>query len=348
MPLIQMEYQTNFSLESYNTFHLEAVAKHYFRFDEENEILDLLGRNTIDGQNCLVLGGGSNLLFVDDLDDPVLHPLLKGIDVIESDGRHVWIKAMAGENWDDLVAHAVAKGWGGIENLSLIPGSVGASAVQNIGAYGVEVQDVIDRVDAISLDNGRKVSFAPTDCGFGYRYSHFKGPWAGRFIITAVVFRLRRQPQFVVDYPGVQTAVESLGPLNLVNLRRAIIGIRQAKLPDPADIGNAGSFFKNPVVEGRTLAGLLERFADLPHYPQGDDRFKLPAGWMIERCGWKGRRDGRAAVHDRQALVLVNLGGATGREILALSERIRQSVDERFGIGLEREVLVVPKLSASQ
>ena len=240
------------------------------------------------------------------------------------------------------MAFAVARGWGGIENLSLIPGHVGASVIQNIGAYGVEVRESVDTVEAISLDDGRRMTFSPEDCGFGYRFSRFKGDWRGRFIITAVVYRLLRRPGFVVHYPGVRAAVEGIGPLNLGNLRRAIIGIRESKLPDPAKIANAGSFFKNPVVSGTVLESLRKTFPDLPCYPQGGNRFKLPSGWLIERCGWKGRAVGNAAVHRDHALVLVNLGGARGREIYDLSERIRQSVMERFGVALEREVVVVP------
>lgn len=338
-----MELKTDFSLKAFNTFHVEAAAARYVRFDAESEIVDFLDRNPLDGQRRLVLGGGSNLLFVDDFDGIVLHPLLTGIDVVETGRQHLWIRAMTGENWDDLVAFAVAKGWGGIENLSLIPGSVGASAVQNIGAYGVEVEDVIDRIEAISIESRKKVVFSPQDCGFGYRCSRFKGPLAGQFIITAVVFRLSRQPEFVLDYPGVKAAVKNLGPINLDHVRQAIVSIRQSKLPDPAMIGNAGSFFKNPMVTGDILKGLLKSYPGLPHYSQGADRFKLAAGWMVERCGWKGKREGGAAVHDRQALVLVNLGGATGREILELSQKVNGSVHDMFGIELEREVLVIRK-----
>ncbi|WP_319405295.1 UDP-N-acetylmuramate dehydrogenase [uncultured Desulfosarcina sp.] len=336
-----MELKTDFSLKAFNTFKVEAAAARYVRFDSENEIVDFLGRNFLDGQRRLVLGGGSNLLFVDDFDGTVLHPLLKGIHVIKKERQHVWIRAMAGENWDDLVAFAVASGWGGIENLSLIPGSVGASAVQNIGAYGVEVKDLIDRVEAISIHNPEKVRFFPDDCRFGYRSSNFKGRWAGQFIITAVVFKLSRKPDFALAYPGVKSAVEKLGAMTLDNVRQAIVSIRQSKLPDPALIGNAGSFFKNPVIDGHALCGMLKLNPDLPHFPQGDDRYKVAAGWLIERCGWKGRSMGRAAVHDRQALVLVNLGGATGLEILELSEQVNGAVQAMFGIELEREVLVV-------
>jgi len=249
---------------------------------------------------------------------------------------------MAGEDWDDLVAHAVSNGWAGIENLSFIPGSVGASVVQNIGAYGVEVKGVIDRADAISMRNHEQVSFSPDECCFGYRSSNFKNDWAGRFIITAVVFKLSRKPDFVLGYPGVKAAVEAMGPITLDHVRQAIVSIRQSRLPDPALIGNAGSFFKNPVIDGDTLSELLKLNPDLPYYPHGRDHYKLAAGWLIERCGWKGRHVGKAAVHNQQALVLVNLGGATGREILDLSEKVSGAVHGRFGIELDREVLVVP------
>jgi UDP-N-acetylmuramate dehydrogenase len=337
-----MELKTGISLKALNTFHVEAAAARYVRFDSEDDIVEFLGRHARDGVRRLILGAGSNLLFVEDFDGIVLHPLLKGIDVIEADRRHIWIRAMAGENWDDLVAYAVSNGWSGIENLSLIPGSVGASAVQNIGAYGTEAKDVIDRVEAISIASRKKVTLLPGACGFGYRTSHFKGRWAGALIVTAVIFKLNRQPEFVLDYPGVKAAVEDLGSNDLQTIRQAIISIRKRKLPDPDRVGNAGSFFKNPVIGDGTLARLRRRFPDLPHYPQGGDQFKLAAGWMIERCGWKGRRVGRAAVHHQQALVLVNLGGATGREILDLAEQVSGAVHERFDIELEREVLVVP------
>ena len=336
-----MDCKHHYSLKSLNTFGIDVVAERYVRFDSEMEIVDFFHSEPLRESIHLVLGGGSNLLFVGDFDGIVLHPQFKGIDVIDRDPQHVWVKAMAGETWDDLVALAVAGGWGGIENLSLIPGSVGASAVQNIGAYGVEAETVIDQVEAIAIETGERFVFSTQECGFGYRSSRFKEDGGGRFIITAVVFRLRRQPRFVLDYPGVRAAVQALGGVSLETVRQAIIDIRQHKLPDPALIGNAGSFFKNPVVEREMLENLRSRYPDLPHYPQADGRFKLAAGWLIERCGWKGRRWGRAAVHDRQALVLVNGGGATGREILELSEQIRQSVAETFGVCLEREVRVV-------
>ncbi len=335
-----MEFEHDYPLKALNTFGVAATAARYVRFDAEAEIGEFLDRNPLPAHH-LILGGGSNLLFVGDFDGTILHPVFKGIEVIDEEGDQVRVKAMAGEAWDDLVVFAVANGLGGIENLSLIPGSVGACAVQNIGAYGVEVQSVVEGIEAVAVDGSKPIRFSPKDCGFGYRFSHFKGPWAGRYIITAVVFKLRRRPQFVTTYPGVLEAVGNGTSVNLHTLRRAIISIRQSKLPDPAAIGNAGSFFKNPVVDSETLNGLLKAYADMPHYSQGGDQFKLPAGWLIERSGQKGRRSGRAAVHDQQALVLVNLGSATGYEILELAEEVNAAVYDRFNIELEREVLVI-------
>lgn len=336
-----MEIRKNHPLAALTTFGVPAAAETYARFVSEVEILDFLDQRPLVERPRLVLGGGSNLLFVGDFDGVLLHPDLRGITVLEARPGHVLVKAMAGEKWDDLVALAVASGWGGLENLSHIPGSVGASAVQNIGAYGVEVRGVIQRIEAIALSERRKVTIRPEACGFAYRYSHFKGPWRGRFLITAVVFRLSRQPALVTHYPGVLQAVERIGDLNLGNLRRAIAAIRQAKLPDPVRLGNAGSFFKNPVVSRLQLDRLRSDFPDLPCYPQSGKGFKLAAAWLIEKCGWKGRAVGNAAVHEHQALVLVNRGGATGREILDLSKAVRRSVRDTFGVELEREVLVV-------
>jgi UDP-N-acetylmuramate dehydrogenase len=336
-----MECQTHHSLKALNTFGIDAAAACYVRFDAQDEVSDFLRGHRLGATRHLVLGGGSNLLFAGDFGGTILHPVFKGIQVIDANSRHLIVKAMAGETWDDLVAVAVARGWGGIENLSLIPGSVGACAVQNIGAYGVEVETLIERVEAIAMDTAQRVTFSAGECGFGYRTSHFKGDWEGQFIITAVILRLNRQPRFVLEYPGVREAVAALGPVSLAHVRQAIIDIRQRKLPDPAVIGNAGSFFKNPVVDGRILEKLLHRYPDLPHYPQGNNQFKLAAGWLIERCGWKGRRLGRAAVHHHQALVLVNLGGASGEEILKLSQQVGKAVHETFRIHLEREVRVV-------
>jgi UDP-N-acetylmuramate dehydrogenase len=336
-----MERHSDYPLKALNTFQIDAKAKHYVRFDRVDEITAFCAAEDLSETPYLILGGGSNLLFLGDVSATVLHPALKGIEVIHRDSDQMQVRVMAGEVWDDWVAFAVASGWGGIENLSLIPGSVGASAIQNIGAYGVEVKRVIERVEAFCLPEGDPVSFTADECGFGYRDSHFKSRWPGRHLITAIVFRLRLRPSFELGYAGIRQELKRIGPPSLANLRRAVISLRCRKLPDPAVLGNAGSFFKNPIVSADTLNVLLKEHPDLPHYPEGENRFKLAAGWLIDQCGWKGKALGDAAVHDRQALVLVNRGGASGEELLHLSQQIAQSVETRFGIALEREVRVV-------
>lgn len=336
-----MERHSDYSLKHLNTFHIDAKAKRYIRFDRLDEVTAFLSSGELARRPHLILGGGSNLLFAGHPAGAVLHPLLRGIDIIDRSTDFVRVRVMAGETWDDWVAFAVTNGWAGVENLSLIPGSVGASAIQNIGAYGVEVESVIDRVEALSLPEGNPVSFAAKQCGFGYRDSHFKSRWPGRHLITAVVFKLRLRPHLELGYAGVRETVERIGPPTIANVRQAVIRLRRKKLPDPAELGNAGSFFKNPIVSAGTLHALLKKYPWLPHYPQSGNRFKLAAGWLIDQCGWKGKAMGDAAVHDRQALVLVNRGRANGAEILQLSEKIAQSVSARFGILLEREVTVV-------
>jgi UDP-N-acetylmuramate dehydrogenase len=336
-----MQIHTDYPLKRLNTFQIDVKAQRYARFDRLDEITAFLATGDLSKRPFLILGGGSNLLFVGDVDGLVLHPELKGIEVVDRDADNVRVRVMAGEIWDDWVSFAVAHGWGGIENLSLIPGSVGASAIQNIGAYGVEVESVIERVEALTLPQGDPVSFTAEACGFGYRDSHFKSRWPGRHLITAIVFRLTLKPRFDLSYAGVRQELARIGPPSLANLRQAIINLRRSKLPDPAELANAGSFFKNPVVPSDLLEALLKKHPELPHYPQGGSRFKLAAGWLIDQCGWRGKSMGDAAVHDRQALVLVNLGCASGEEILHLSEKIAQAVKARFGIALEREVRVV-------
>ncbi len=336
-----MERKDRYPLKNLNTFGIDVAARHYVRFDAEKEIFEYLRRPPLAEATYLILGGGSNFLFTGDFPGTVFHPALKGISIVEEGASHLSVKAMAGEKWDELVAFAVNNRWGGIENLSYIPGTVGASVVQNIGAYGVEVRSVIQRVETIDVPTGKRAVFSGQECGFGYRTSRFKKEGCDRFLITAVVFLLRKNPRFVLDYPGVAEKVQALGDPCLKSVRRAIIDIRKQKLPDPAVIGNAGSFFKNPIVEKQKMERLVKNNPDLPHYPLSDGRFKLAAGWLIDRCGWKGKQVGRVAVHDRQALVLVNRGQATGREILSFSEKIRQSVEQKYGILLEREVRVV-------
>jgi UDP-N-acetylmuramate dehydrogenase len=338
-----METCTDHPLDHLNTFQVRARAKRYVRFDQPEEITAFLAAKDEDmaKEPHLILGGGSNLLFVGDVHGTVLHPVLKGVEVLGTDGDHVRVRALAGEVWDDLVALAVTEGWGGIENLSLIPGNVGASAIQNIGAYGVEVQSAIERVETLTLSEGKPVIFSAQACGFGYRDSVFKSRWPGRHLITAIVYRLQLRPRFELGYAGVRAHLDQIGPPTLANVRQAVIDLRQQKLPDPAQLGNAGSFFKNPTVSTETLEKLLIPHPDLVHYPHGQGRHKLAAGWLIDQCGWKGKARGAAAVHHRQALVLINRGGATGEEILQLSREIARSVEQRFGLKLEREVRVV-------
>lgn len=280
-------------------------------------------------------------MFITDFQGVILHPCLKGITVLAESADGIRVKVMAGESWDDFVAHAVDKGWAGVENLSLIPGHVGASAVQNIGAYGREVKDVIESVEAIHIRDLKKETIPAARCGFGYRDSHFKKEWKDQYIITAVTFVLSKKPAYTTHYAGVRQEIEKLGGPSLFNLRQAVINIRRRKLPDPSEIGNAGSFFKNPVIDAAVFARLNQTYPELPHYIQTDDRIKLAAGWLIERCGWKGKSVGDAAVYPKQALVIVNSGQATGREIYNFSEEIRKTVQEKFGIELEREVRVV-------
>lgn len=336
-----MEIKKAHSLRQLNTFGLEAKARQYVAFCKAAEILAFLSAGSLAGHKYLVLGGGSNLLFVEDFDGIILHPCLTGVEVLEQDAGSVLVKVMAGEPWDDFVHLAVTKGWAGVENLSLIPGNVGGSAVQNIGAYGVEAKDVIEGVAAIDLSTGEKATVPADQCGFAYRESHFKSRWKDRFVITAVHFRLQKEANFTLNYPGVADEVNALGAPNLIHLRQAIINIRQRKLPDPSDLGNAGSFFKNPVVADHVYDGLKSTHPDLLCYPVDKGRVKLPAGWLVEQCGWKAKTIGQAGVYQHQALVLVNYGGATGRQIYELSEQIISSVKERFGIDLEREVRVI-------
>jgi UDP-N-acetylmuramate dehydrogenase len=336
-----LQIRTNQPLAPLTTFKVPAKADRYVSFASEEEVTGFLSKSGLHDQKYLILGGGSNLLFLDDFHGTILHPLLKGIHILAEDKQHVLVRAMAGEIWDDLVAFAVANGWGGIENLSLIPGNVGACPIQNIGAYGVEVKDWIHCVEAIDITAKEKVAFRPHDCGFGYRSSHFKGKWKKRYLITAVIFRLSRKPKFVTHYPKVEEMVRRSGSVNLESVRQAIIVIRRQKLPDPTEMGNAGSFFKNPIISEKRYTALKDNFPQLPAYHLNDGNVKLPAGWLIEKCGWKGRSLGRAAVHSRQALVLLNLGGANGQEIFVLSERIRESVWDTFAIDLKREVQVI-------
>jgi UDP-N-acetylmuramate dehydrogenase len=328
----------DYSLKTYNTFGIEAKADYFFEFDTIDEIKSFLDDNSLENIKYLILGGGSNLLFTDDYDGLVLHPNIKGIEIVSENEDSVLVKAGAKENWDEFVAWAVTNGYGGIENLSNIPGVVGAVPVQNIGAYGVEASQIVEKLDAISIESKRQVEFQKFHCEFDYRDSVFKKDYKNLFIITHVYFRLSKRPEFNIEYGAINKELENYDEVNLKNIREVIIKIRESKLPDPEVIGNAGSFFKNPIVNTRFAEQLLSKHPDCPNYEVDNTNTKLAAGWLIEQCGWKGKQVGQAGVHKDQALVLVNLGDAKGYEVLQLANDIRKSVLLKYGVKLEMEV----------
>lgn len=326
-----------YNLKSHNTFGLEAVADHFLEYGSEEELLRLIRQGCLEGR-LLHIGAGSNLLFMNpEFHGTVLHSSIRGIEVLREDSEHVWVRVGAGEVWDDFVAYCVEQQWYGAENLSLVPGEVGAAAVQNIGAYGVEVKDLITQVETIDLDGASRI-FEVEECGYAYRDSIFKRADMKRYFVTRVHFCLSKKPHFHTEYGAIQQEIEKRGTLNLNTLRDVIIAIRQSKLPDPKVLGNAGSFFKNPVVSRAKYEELQHVYERMPHYEIDADHVKIPAGWLIEQSGWKGRALGPAAVHDKQALVLVNRGGATGADIVALSDAVRKAVSEKFGIEISPEV----------
>ena len=333
----------NVSLKKYNTFGLDYKADCMIHLENEQEAIEFFNGNVVWNKPFLVLGSGSNILFTQDFKGTILYPEMSGIKIEEKDSNvgEVIVSAGAGINWDDFVAWTVDRGFGGIENLSLIPGKIGATPVQNIGAYGIEVKDQIVNVRALNINDGSIRIFENNECEFGYRNSIFKKSEKGRYLVTRVSYRLSINPHLNLRYDSLKEEVNKLGPETLQNTRQAVINIRRNKLPDPEIIGNAGSFFKNPVVKKSVVANLKNLYPDLPVYSDHEDYMKLASGWLIDRCGWKGKRRGDAGVHEKQALVLVNYGKATGKEILDLSEEIKESVRDKFGLDLEREVEVV-------
>jgi UDP-N-acetylmuramate dehydrogenase len=332
----------DYSLKNLNTFGIDEQAKGFALFSSVEELEQVLAEN-----NALLplvfLGGGSNILLTKPVNALVLKNAVKGIEVVNETSDYLDIKAGAGEIWHEFVAYTVANGWGGIENLSLIPGSVGASPMQNIGAYGVEIKDVFVSLEAYELATGKIEVFSNAACEFGYRESVFKRNLKGKYVILSVTYRLQKNPQFRTSYGAIQSELEVMGinELSVAAISKAVIAIRQSKLPNPEVLGNAGSFFKNPVVTHEKAIDLLKSFPDLPHYVQTDGSEKLAAGWLIEKAGLKGKRIGQCGVHDKQALVLVNYGGATGKEIYALSQLVLDTVLEKFGVQLEREVNIL-------
>lgn len=329
----------NCSLLPYNTFGMDVKASRFVEYASVEELRGLWNAEREAVARALHIGGGSNLLFASDYEGLILHSAIKGYTVVKETEEEVEVRVGAGEVWDDFVAYTVANGWYGAENLSLIPGEVGASAVQNIGAYGVEAKDLIVSVDTFGLETGEERRFMREECRYAYRESVFKQELKGKYAVTFVTYRLKKHPVFHLEYGNIRAELEKQGcQVDLENVRRIIIAIRQAKLPDPKVLGNAGSFFMNPVVPKMQFEALLAQYPDMPHYPVDDAHVKIPAGWMIDRCGWKGKRVGHAGVHEKQSLVLVNCGGATGKEVMHLAEEIVASVRERFGVTIRPEV----------
>ena len=327
---------TDVSLLKRNTFGIEAKAARLVEFSSVDALVDFLAGG-FSGKS-LVIGGGSNLLFVDDFDGTVFHSTIMDIDVVGESADDVLLRVGSGVNWDALVAYTVEKGWCGLENLSLIPGEVGASAVQNVGAYGVEAGDLIERVETVRIADAVACSFTKADCDFAYRHSIFKAGEKGRHIVTYVTYRLQKSACFKLSYGNLKDKVEELGGPTLANVRCAVCEIREAKLPNPEQVGSAGSFFMNPIVDAAKAAVLKEEYPAMPQYQLADGRVKLSAGWLIEQCGWKQTPHEHVGVYRHQALVVVNLGGATGREVLDFAQAVVASVKEKFGVCLNMEV----------
>lgn len=333
-----MKIFRDYSLLPHNTFGMDVKASVFIEYASVKELKEVLSLYVKDNQ-WLHIGKGSNLLFTGDFSGIILHSAIKGYEVIHEDTKEVVVRVGAGEVWDDFVAMTVENEWYGAENLSLIPGEVGASAVQNIGAYGVEAKDLIVGVEAIEVSTGKESIFKNEECGYAYRESVFKSSLKYQYLVTHVSYRLKKTPCYHLDYGNIRLELEKQkARLTLANVRQAIISIREAKLPDPKLQGNAGSFFMNPVISRKHFEALLVDYPLMPHYEVDAESIKIPAAWMIDQCGWKGKRLGRAGVHDKQALVLVNLGGAVGAEVIALSEAIQKSVYEKFGINILPEV----------
>jgi UDP-N-acetylmuramate dehydrogenase len=329
------------SLREYNTFGIDYKADCLISVKSEEEAISLLRDHKMIINPLFILGGGSNLLFTDNFNGTLLHSAIEGISIEEEHPGYVIVSAGSGITWDNFVNWSVNNGFGGIENLSLIPGMVGATPVQNIGAYGVEVKDSIEKVRAVTIENGTITEFDRNACRFGYRNSIFKSDIKGKYLITKVYYRLSTSHVPKIDYGSLNEEVQKFGDPTLRNVREAVISIRRNKLPDPGMIANAGSFFKNPVVSRSAAVYLKESYPQMPLYEDISGGKKIAAGWLIEHAGWKGKRIGNAGVHEKQALVIVNFGNAAGKEIYNLSEAIKKSVHEKFGIELEREVEVI-------
>lgn len=324
------------SLLNHNTFGINQSCKALYEPTTVKKLKDILP--CLRNEPLLIIGGGSNLLLTKDFDGNVLHPCIMGKEI-----NGELLRCGAGEEWDSVVEYAVENGLYDMENLSLIPGEVGASPVQNIGAYGMEAKDIIYKIEAVEISTGKEVVINPEDCHYAYRYSRFKDEWKGRYVVTYVTYKLSHSFTPRLDYGNLRTTLSSQGIMEptAMDVRQAVISIRNAKLPDPKEEGNAGSFFMNPVVGKEKFESLLKEYPQMPHYNVDAEHEKIPAGWMIEQCGWKGKTLGRAGVHSKQALVLVNKGDATGEEVVALCQAIRRDVMDKFGIDIHPEVNII-------
>jgi UDP-N-acetylmuramate dehydrogenase len=338
--IVMVKVLENFSLQKLNTFHFDVNSRFFVSLENTSDIDNLFESDILGSHPYFVLGGGSNVLFTRDFDGMMIQVNHKGKSIIKTDSRYAWVEVQGGEEWDELVEWAVEKGLGGLENLSLIPGKVGACPIQNIGAYGVEAKDSIEMVLGRNIITGEEKTFRNEECSFGYRDSVFKREWKNRFLITSVIFKLTLEHQLVTSYGNMAEELSKFPDVNIKSIRQAVISIRQRKLPDPERIGNAGSFFKNPVVTEEIAWDLVRENPTMPHFP-APKGIKIPAAWLIDQLDWKGKRHHDAGVHPDQPLVLVNHGHATGKQVLELASSIKESVKSAFGIDLEMEVNVI-------
>ncbi|WP_440998638.1 UDP-N-acetylmuramate dehydrogenase [Fodinibius sp. SL11] len=335
--------KTDVDLTPYNTLNISAKARYFASVESESQLKQILQHPKSEGLQILVLGGGSNVLFVNDFDGLVLHIGIKGREVIKETDEDIWLKIGAGENWHQIVRYCVNNGWGGIENLSLIPGTVGAAPIQNIGAYGVELEEVFEWLEAVDIEGRETRRYEKQHCEFGYRDSIFKGELKGVVIVTSVVLKLSKQPELNTSYGAIQSELDkrNIKQPTIRDISDIVIDIRNSKLPNPDSLGNAGSFFKNPIVKEEVYERIIEKYPEAPGYDMGNQKTKVPAGWLIEEAGWKGKVVGNTGTYKQQALVIVNHGDATGREIMDLADRIKTTVKEQFGIDLVPEVNIV-------
>ncbi len=333
-----MQISKNISLKPFNTFGVDVNTKYFAEYSSVKELRELLQTDVVKNNRILHIGGGSNLLFLSDFDGIILHSAIRSIEIVEENEENVLLRVGSGVVWDDFVAYCVENQYYGVENLSLIPGEVGASAVQNIGAYGMEVKDTIERVEFIDINTLEASTFANSECKYSYRKSIFKDELKGKVITTYVTFRLKKQAEYLLDYSHLKDVVLKNGKINLQNVRNTVIQIRLSKLPDPAVLGNAGSFFMNPIIDKSLYEELLLSYPTMPHYAVSDTEVKVPAGWLIEQCDLKGKQFERVAIYHKQALVIVNSGGASGEDIATVAALVQMTVKKRFGIDLVPEV----------